>query len=220
MPMRTASAYRVMTSGRRRLGIEKSADQENGSRVLQLPLCRYAALTSTRQFPAPVGDVPLARFANHDHCRRATMSDLIKRVTIIRQSGDKREAVNATPKLRDDDDDREERMDAPVRRVTVVQRKGDRSESSTVYEKSARKGGRKVSRWTRPFERAARRMAEAQLIYAQEVLRRHEEANQSERDGWLRDAPSIIMESSRTAYNKAGRKAVPFKILPKAPKAK
>ncbi len=143
------------------------------------------------------------------------MSRLVKRITIIRQSGDKREAVAVNPRSREERDDDREEMDAPVRRVTVMARKGDRSELSTVYEKGARKGRRKGSVWARPFERAAKRLAEAQLIYAQEVLARHEEANRGERDGWLREAPSIIGESSRRAYNHA-RKAVPFKILPKA----
>jgi uncharacterized protein DUF6312 len=142
------------------------------------------------------------------------MSRLVKRITIIRQSGDRREAVTVTPKSREDRDDDRDEMDAPVRRVTVVARKGDRRESETVYLKGARKR-RKGSVWARPLERAARRLAKAQLIYAQEVLRRHDEANRFQRDGWLREAPSIIGESSRRAYNEA-RKAVPFKILPKA----
>jgi uncharacterized protein DUF6312 len=138
------------------------------------------------------------------------MSTPIKRITIIRQSGDRREAVKVT---RDDDDD--DRFDAPVRRVTVVRRRGDERVAETVYDKRARKGRRKGSLWARPLERAARRLAEAQLIYAKEVLRRHDEANRNERDGWLREAPSIVSEANRRAYNQAGRKAVPFKILPK-----
>lgn len=143
------------------------------------------------------------------------MSRLVKRITVIRQSGDKREAVTMTPQSREDRDDDRDEIDAPVRRITVVQRKGDRSESATVYEKGARKRRRKGSVWARPLERAARRLAKAQLIYAQEVLRRHDEANRFQRDGWLREAPSIIAESSRRAYNEA-RKAVPFRLLPKA----
>jgi hypothetical protein len=141
------------------------------------------------------------------------MTRRVERITVIHRSGDKREA--RTVYREEDVDERDDRdWDAPVTRVTVIQHKGDKREASTVYKKGE-KGRRKVSIWTRPLERAARRLVKAQIIFGQEVLRRHDEANRRRRDGWLREAPSIIAESSRRAYNEA-RKAVPFRILPKA----
>jgi hypothetical protein len=105
-------------------------------------------------------------------------------------------------------------MDKLVRRVTVIQRSGDERHAVDVYEQP-RKKRRKVSVWTRPFERAARRLIQAEVIFGQELLRRGEESTRRRRDGWLLEAPANISESGRTAYNEA-RKAVPFGILPKA----
>jgi hypothetical protein len=137
------------------------------------------------------------------------MDRLVKRVTVIRQSGDKREATTIYREPRDDDD---QKSDSLIRRVTVLQPKGD---GAVVVRKLEPKGPPKLSRWSRPLERATRRLLKAQIIFAEEMLRRRDKANRRERDGWLREAPSIVAESSRRAYNEA-RKAVPFKILPKA----
>jgi hypothetical protein len=68
---------------------------------------------------------------------------------------------------------------------------------------------------TRPIERAARRLVRAQVVFGQEVIRRSDRANRRRKDGWLLEAPAIVLESGRKAYNEA-RKGVPFRILPKA----
>jgi hypothetical protein len=102
-------------------------------------------------------------------------------------------------------------MDPLVKRVTVIKRSGDSREAVTVYEDQ-----RKVSVLTRPVERAARRLVQAQVIFGQELIRRGKESNRRRRDGWVLEAPANIVESGRKAYNEA-RKAAPLRILPKAP---
>lgn len=99
-----------------------------------------------------------------------------------------------------------------IKRITVVQRDRENPNAVTVYRKPEKR--RKVSALTRPVEGMARRLVKAQIVFGQEVLRRHERANSRRRDGWLIEAPAILLESGRKAYNEA-RKGVPFRILPK-----
>jgi hypothetical protein len=103
--------------------------------------------------------------------------------------------------------------DELINRVTIIQRTGETPEP-VIAEKEPRRR-RKTSVLTRPFERAARRLIRAHIIFGQEVLRRHNRANRRRSDGWLLEGPAIIIESSRRAYNEA-RKVAPFRILPKA----
>jgi uncharacterized protein DUF6312 len=105
-------------------------------------------------------------------------------------------------------------MDDLVRRVIVIERHDHTRHASTVYEHEPKRSSR-VSVLTRPLERTARRLVKADIIFRQELLRRHEESNRRRRDGWILEAPANIIEAGREAYNEA-RKAVPFRILPKA----
>lgn len=105
-------------------------------------------------------------------------------------------------------------MDSLVKRVTVIQRSGDNAEPVEVYQEP-RKKRRKVSVLARPLARAARRLVRAEVVFGNELLRRGEESNRRRRDGWLLEAPANMIESGRKAYNEA-RKAVPFRLLPKA----
>ncbi|MGZ9261485.1 MAG: DUF6312 domain-containing protein [Candidatus Binatia bacterium] len=100
-----------------------------------------------------------------------------------------------------------------IRRVTVIRRRGEDSESVTVYREP--RSRRRVSAITEPLEKMARRLVRAQVIFGQEMLRRHDQANRRRRDGWLIEAPATIFQSGRKAYNEA-RKGIPFRILPKA----
>jgi Family of unknown function (DUF6312) len=106
-------------------------------------------------------------------------------------------------------------MDSLVRRVTVIQRGGDKGsrQAATVYKKSGKDRG-KVSMWTRPFEPTARRLEKAQVIFGEEMRRRHDDSNRRRRDGWLLEGPANIADSGRKALNQL-RKGMPFKILPK-----
>jgi Family of unknown function (DUF6312) len=105
-------------------------------------------------------------------------------------------------------------MDDRVKRVIVINRQGDTRQASTVYEEP-RKGRGRVSMLTRPLERTARQLVKANIVFAQDMLNRHDESNRRRRDGWILEAPANLVESGRRAYNE-GRKAVPFRILPKA----
>jgi hypothetical protein len=104
-------------------------------------------------------------------------------------------------------------MDKLVRRVTVIHRSGDEPKAVAVY-REPRKERARVSILTQPFERGARHLEKALIIFGQEALRRHEDSNRRRRDGWLLEAPGNFIESGRKALNEA-RKAVPFVTLPK-----
>jgi hypothetical protein len=107
-------------------------------------------------------------------------------------------------------------MDKLVKRVTVIDRSGgDRQPRTVTVYKEPRKDRPRVSILTRPFERAARRWARAQIIFGQELLRRQSESNRRRREGWLLEGPVNILESGLKAYNET-RKADPFRVLPKA----
>jgi Family of unknown function (DUF6312) len=105
-------------------------------------------------------------------------------------------------------------MEKLVNRVTVIERGAGGPHAMTVY-KSPKKGRSNVSILTRPLERVVHRLVKAEIIFAQDLLRRHEASNRKRRDGWLLEAPVNIIESGRKAYNEA-RKAVPFRLLSKA----
>ena len=106
-------------------------------------------------------------------------------------------------------------MDDLVSRVTVVRRDGGtkapRAQAVYLQPKERRP---KVSFWSRPLEKGARRILNAQVVFAQEALKRHDESSRRRKDGWLLEGPANIAESGRKALNEA-RKAVPFKFIPK-----
>ena len=54
-----------------------------------------------------------------------------------------------------------------------------------------------------------------QFSYGEMRYEAERELRRRRRDGWLVDAPATVVESGRKAYNEA-RKAIPFRILPKA----
>jgi hypothetical protein len=107
-------------------------------------------------------------------------------------------------------------MDDLVNRVTVIRRDGSTKapRAQDVYVQPKKEGRPKVSFWSRPLEKGARRMLKAQVIFAQEALKRHDDSGRRRRDGWLLEGPANIAESGRKALNEA-RKAVPFKFIPK-----
>jgi hypothetical protein len=105
-------------------------------------------------------------------------------------------------------------MDKIVRRVTVVRRNADGNEAVAVY-REPKKRTRRVSEWSRPLERVARHLIRADAIFGNEATRLHDKSSRRRRDGWLFDLPGNVMKAQRKGYNEA-RKAVPFRLLPKA----
>jgi len=107
-------------------------------------------------------------------------------------------------------------MDKLVKKITVIRRAGAETEAVRIYQDpGAKKKRRKVSGWAEPFERAARSMLKANSAFSDSALRRADKSNRRRRDGWILDAPVIVLKSGRDSYNRA-RKAVPFGIMPKA----
>jgi hypothetical protein len=87
------------------------------------------------------------------------------------------------------------RVSDSVRRITVL-----RKDASgvvvpvTLYQRSASKKG---TRGFRMFERATRRLMEAQAKGAQSYLSRHNKSNEKKKDGWLRDFNLNLIRASR-----------------------
>ena len=106
-------------------------------------------------------------------------------------------------------------MDKLVKSITVIRRVGGETEAVRIYQDPKKKKRRKVSGWDQPFERAARKLLKANTAFSEGALRRTDKANRRRRDGWVFDAPVIVLKSGRDSYNQA-RKAVPFGIMPKA----
>lgn len=104
-------------------------------------------------------------------------------------------------------------MSKLIERITAIRRGSDDPEPVMIYRRSSK--NRKGSLLLRPVERAARSFIRAQIVFGQEMLRQHDRANARRRDGWMIEAPAIVVRSGRKAFNE-GRKGVPFRILPKA----
>jgi hypothetical protein len=100
-----------------------------------------------------------------------------------------------------------------VKRITVIDRSKEKNEVTVVY-RAKTAGKRKVSAWSRPFERAVRHLLRAQVRFGEEGLERQGKSNSRRRDGWIVDAPRNLVEASRKGFNEI-RKVVPFNLLPK-----
>lgn len=101
-----------------------------------------------------------------------------------------------------------------IERVTVLQRDADVAQAVTLYRRDQKRSA-KSSTVSRSLEKATRRMIRAEIIFAEDLLRRHDESSRRRKDGWLLEAPANMVGAGRKAYNEA-RKAVPFRLLPKA----
>lgn len=91
-------------------------------------------------------------------------------------------------------------MSKLVARITVVSVAPGRPESTVIYK--AKKKKRKLSRWLRPFERIQRRALEAQKVYGEELLARHNRSNQKRRNGYLRDGLLNMTRANRKAMKR------------------
>jgi hypothetical protein len=104
-------------------------------------------------------------------------------------------------------------MDIPgvsksIRRIAVLQRDpSGRLVPVVVYrrDRSTKKG----TRGFKIFERATRRIVEAQRSVADSYLSRHDKSNVKRRDGWIRDLPFNLVRSGEKA-----RRALKLRLLP------
>lgn len=86
-------------------------------------------------------------------------------------------------------------------RVVRLERKPDgTTERVLLYGKEAPK--RKVSRMYRPYERMLRRWVEAQQVFAETYLDRHERSTRKKRDGYSRDFWENMDKSRRKAQKR------------------
>lgn len=88
-------------------------------------------------------------------------------------------------------------MDNIIRRITVIRTGPSGVSAEVLFEKDS--GRRKSSRLLKPAERVQRRVLKAQKAFADEALAQHEVRTRKRKDGWLRDAPTILVKANRKA---------------------
>src|SRR5690349_9431957 len=91
--------------------------------------------------------------------------------------------------------------------VKVVQLKHDESGKLApivLYEKPNKK--KKISGPLKPLEKGLVRLAKAQVAFANKYLEGHQRSNEKNRNGFLRDMPSNIVDAETVARRKLGVK--------------
>jgi hypothetical protein len=71
--------------------------------------------------------------------------------------------------------------------------------------KPRRRGGKKIPRWARPFEKETRRTYMAMSRFANEGLKRHQRSNSKKKNGWLKDLSHNTYTANRKATRGLGR---------------
>jgi|SwirhirootsSR2_FD_contig_31_851310_length_806_multi_8_in_0_out_0_2 hypothetical protein len=103
------------------------------------------------------------------------------------------------------------RLSASVRRVVQLQRDETGAVVPTVLYRADRGKKKKGTRSAQPFEKAIRRLADAQARVSDTYLRRHKRANEKRKDGWLRDlVPNVTRagDKGRKVLTKKGIRIV------------
>jgi hypothetical protein len=90
-----------------------------------------------------------------------------------------------------------------ARRVTIVPPAGTEAIPTVIYERKRKK--RKGSFLFRRMDKMLRRSMEAQRIYAEDYLRRHEKSNRKRKDGWVRDGMYNNMRAGQKAMKEIGK---------------
>ena len=90
-----------------------------------------------------------------------------------------------------------------ARRVTIVPPAGTNAEPVLVYERKRKR--KKGSKMLRGLDKLVRGAMEAERVYAEDYLRRHERSNEEKRDGWVRDAMYNNMRAGRKAMKRMRR---------------
>jgi hypothetical protein len=90
------------------------------------------------------------------------------------------------------------RLRGSVRRIIRLQKDDTGAVAAvTIYKKKG--GQRKVSPPLQPIEKAVRKVASAQVKFANSYVDRHNRSNQKRRDGWIVDLIPNIADASRTS---------------------
>src|SRR5262249_48410792 len=93
------------------------------------------------------------------------------------------------------------RLNKSVVRVVQLQKgAGGEVAPVVVYEKTGRR--KKISAPLRPLEKAVRRVVSAQASFADTYLDKHEKSNRKNKDGWVRDMMSNVMDAEKTGRKK------------------
>ena len=105
------------------------------------------------------------------------------------------------------------RLNKCVRQVVKLQRSDDGSlEPVVVYKGGTQK--RKSSSALKPLERTVRKMANAQLRFAQSYLDKHKSSSRKRRDGWLKDFGANIANAGTKGQKALTKKSMTWpKIL-------
>jgi len=99
------------------------------------------------------------------------------------------------------------RINASV--VKVVQLQEDATGKLTpvvLYKKADKK--KKIAGPLRPLEKGIRRMARAQVAFADKYLERHERSNQKNRNGFVRDIIGNVVDAEKAGRKKLGIKRI------------
>lgn len=89
------------------------------------------------------------------------------------------------------------RFSSAVQRVVQLQPDGNGNLVAVELYRKADARGKKGSALARPFDRALRRLAQAQEASAERYLERHDRSNAKRRDGWLTDLNDNLWRASR-----------------------
>jgi hypothetical protein len=93
------------------------------------------------------------------------------------------------------------RLNKSVRTVVQLQRDSKGNPTPVVlYKKTG--GRKKMSGPLRPLEKAVRRIVSAEATMLNTYLNKHEQSNQKNKDGWLRDAIPNIVDAGKEGKKK------------------
>jgi len=90
-----------------------------------------------------------------------------------------------------------------VKQVVVLGHSAGAAAPVVVYGADTKKKG---SKWLRPIEKAARKLAKGEAAAANTYIKRHQHSNSEEKNGWFSDLRKNVAKSV-----KAGRKAAKSK---------
>jgi hypothetical protein len=93
------------------------------------------------------------------------------------------------------------RLGKSIRKVVLLQTDHAGKVVPTVIYKSRTKS-KKVTRTFRPLEKGLRRVARAQVAFANTYLDKHNRSNQKRKDGWLTDFVSNIAQAGKNGTKK------------------